>query len=159
MDDMPDCGLYRTGVSLVGQENEVPANVLISFHNHSDQGTPMVQLPHRNEHNTWAFHDRGWGVKDPGFLRAMISLKPQGFYVVSGNHLHVSAEEIIPENTLVQLGYNRAADSILFIGNRQNNAIVFAETGYRFENPDVQDVLKSVSLSREDPESTDRTLH
>jgi len=159
MDDMPDCGLFRTGVTLAGHEKEVPANILVSFHNHSDQGTAMVQLPHQNEHNVWSFHNRGWGIKDPEFIRAMIALKPQGVYVISGHHLHVSEEKTIPENTLVQLGYNRAGDSIIFVGSQHQNSIVFPETGYRFENPDVQKFLKRLTLSKLASSSQDKTLH
>ena len=64
-DSVPDCGLYRAGVSLVNNEEKVPAGSLVSFHNHSDRGIPMVQTPHNNENNLWTFHSHGFGVEDP----------------------------------------------------------------------------------------------
>jgi hypothetical protein len=161
-DSLPDCGLYRTGVSLVSHEEQVTAGCLVSFHNHSDRGIPMVQTPHNNENNRWTFHDHGFGVEDPGFLRALIPLKPEGLYVVTENHLHISEEEIISERTLVQLGYNRSADSILFVAKQKGNTIVFPTKGFRFESPDFQTTLQpvafSVSKSKSNP-TTSQTLH
>ena len=122
----------------------------------------MVQTPHNNENNLWTFHNHGFGVEDPGFLRAMIPLKDEGFYVLSGNHLHISEGEILPERTLVQLGYNRAADSILFVANKKGNTIEFPTKGYRFENPEFQTILQPVGFSKPAPTSeptSGRTLH
>ena len=112
---LPPCGLYRTGTSLPKYEQDVPGGVLIYFHNHSDKGPPIVLLPRKNEHNNWAFHEKGWLVEDPGFIGALVPLKSQGLYVVTERHLHISREEILPEKTLVQLGYNRSGDTIFLL--------------------------------------------
>lgn len=156
--ELPPCGLYRTGVSLPGQEEQVTGGALIYFHNHSDKGPPLVLLPEENTHNRWTFHKRGWFAEDPGFLRALIPLKPQGLYVISGNHLHISREEILPEKTLVQLGYNRRGDTILFPARFEGNGLSFPSQGYRFEVPAVQENLAPVNFNvpKPDPE---RILH
>ena len=157
-DDLPDCGLYRAGVSLPGHDDDVPSGCLVYFHNHSDAGPPIVLTPHDNTHNRWTFHDSGWLVEDPGFIGALIPLKQEGLYVIKGHHLHISDEEIIPELTLVQLGYNRKADSILFTAQFDENKISFPERGYLFENPNVQEVLTSVTFKIPTSDSS-RTLH
>lgn len=126
---LPNCGLYRTGRALLNAEEQVPEGVLVYFHNHSDQDSALVLTPHVNEHNRWRFHDRGWPVEDAEFISALVALKPEGLYVTAV-HLHVTHEEIIPERTLVQLGYNRSGDSILFVGRFEENTITFPSQGY-----------------------------
>lgn len=138
---LPDCGLYRTGVALPGHEEQVGAEILVSFHNHSEQGPPLVLTPHANENNQWEFHERGWLVEDDGFLEALVPLKPEGFYV-NRDHIHVSREEVIPERTLLQLGYNRRGDSILFLARFAGTTITFPTQGYSFRSPEVQALLE-----------------
>lgn len=150
---LPDCGLYRTGIALPGNEDDVPAGILVSFHNHSDQGKPMVATPHANEHNRWQFHERGWAATDQSFLAALIALKPEGLYL-NTHHLHVTREEIIPEKTLMQLGYNRAGDSILFVARFEGNTIVFPSQGYSVASPELQQHLRAVDFNVPRPPAT-----
>lgn len=142
---LPECGLYRTGVALPGQEDKVPAGILVHFHNHSDQGTPMVLTPHDNQHNRWRFHERGWGVTDEGFLTSMQALKPEGLYTAR-KHIHITKEEILPDQTLLQLGYNRSGESILFVARFEANVIRFPSTGYRFADLGIQGNLEPVNF-------------
>jgi hypothetical protein len=142
--DAPACGLYRTGLALTGNEEQVPSGILVYFHDHSGEdgaGPPMVVTPHDNEHNRWRFHERGWIVEDEAFVAALVPLAPEGLYV-NTQHLHITREEIIPERMLVQLGYNRRGDTVLFVGRLEGNAIVFPERGYAFESPEVQKLLE-----------------
>jgi len=156
--ELPPCGLYRTGAALPGHEEKLAAGALIYFHNHSEQGKPLVLAPASNTHNKWTFQERGWLCDDPGFLRSLIPLKAEGFYIVSGRHLHISREEILPEKTLVQLGYNRRGDTILFAGRFEGNSIAFPETGYRFEAVEVQQNLEPANFRVPEAQS-DRILH
>jgi len=153
-DKLPECGLYRTGTALPGNEEQVPAGCLVRFHNHSDQGPPLVLTPHANEDNRWQFHDRGWSVEDAAFLDALIALKPEGIYV-NAEHLHVTKEEIIPTRTLVQLGYNRDGDSILFVARFEGNTISFPSQGYSFASPDIQRALEPAGFNVPRPREPD----
>ncbi len=146
LDSLPPCGLYRTGMALVGQEDNVPKGILIMFHNHSDQGPPIVLRPVSNEHNRWEFHKSGWSVQDPGFIKVMVPLKAEGLYTVTGQ-IYVERERRIAERSLVQLGYNRNGDSILFLADFVGNSIHFPSQGFRFTNPSVQANLKKVPFS------------
>lgn len=155
---LPPCGVYRTSGPLPGREDEVDVGVLIYFHNHSEQGPPLVLLPRKNHNNRWTFGERGWLAEDPDWVANLVPLKAQGFYVVGKEHLHLSREEIIPEGTLVQLGYNRKGDTILFPARFEGNSIHFPERGYRFESPDVQQHLRPAGF--EPPtRRPDRVLH
>jgi hypothetical protein len=148
-----DCGLYRTGIALGGpgeQEEQVGSGLLVYFHNHSDEGPPMVVTPHANSNNRWQFHERGWTIEDNDFVAALIPLKPEGLYV-NAEHLHISREEIIPPRTLMQLGYNRRADSILFVARFEDNTISFPSSGYSFTSPDLQKHLQPVGFNVPQP--------
>ena len=129
-----DCGLYRTGQSLSGHDEHVGEGRLVYFHNHSEQGPPIVLTPHANSDNRWQFHD------------ALIALKPEGFYI-NAEHLHISREEIIPPHSLLQHGYNREADSILFAARFEGNTISFPSEGYSFSSPDIQKVLEPAGFA------------
>ena len=128
------CGLYRTTAPLPGREKEVGAGRLVFYHNHSEQGPPLVLTPHANEHNVWSFHEKGWLVEDSGWPETLAPLLPQGYYVLK-RHIHLARpEEVLPERTLVQLGYDRSGRPILFAAQFSGNTISFPERGYGFED-------------------------
>ena len=154
---LPDCGLYKTGIALPGNEEQVPSGILVRFHNHSEQGKPFVATPHDNQNNLWTLHERGWSAEDEDFLRAMTALKAEGLYV-NREHLHVSREEIIPPRTLIQLGYNRAAHTILFVAQFSGNTISFPSNGVGFQTPEVQEFLEPAGFNVPQPRS-DGELH
>lgn len=156
-DSLPACGLYKTGVALPGHEDQVGVDTLVYFHNHSDQGPPMVLTPHDNQHNRWSFHERGWAADDPAFLESLIALKAEGLYV-NAVHIHVGRDEILPPRTLLQLGYNRSGKSILFIGRFRDNSITFPTQGYSFESLDVQALLEPAGFVVPKPRAED-SLH
>lgn len=142
---LPPCGLYRTTVALPGHESQVASDRLVYFHNHSEQGPPLVLMPQSNTHNRWTFHDRGYLVESPEFIRALVPLRPEGYYVIR-DHLHLSREEILPERTLVQLGYNREAEPILFVARFEENLIRFPDRGYRVNGPAVLEQLEPANF-------------
>ena len=69
--------------------------------------------------------------------------------------LLVNRDQRIAPKTLVQLGYNRTGDSILFVGEFVQNTIHFPNKGFRFPNPKVQEHLSTVSFRV----PTRRTIH
>jgi len=143
---LPPCGIYRTGTALGADPKSVPANRLVMFHNHSDKNMPFVQLPKENTNNTWTFHSIGPGVgEDEDFIAALKPLKPQGVYVLINNIL--TGENTIPKGTLVQLGYNRNADPILFLGFWRDGTVAFPKKGYKFDDLGILENLQSTILA------------
>jgi hypothetical protein len=129
---LPGCGLYRTTTPLPGHADAVPAEHLVYFHDHSDAGPPLLLLPAANVHNRWRFHERGHLVTDPTYPASLAPLLPEGFYRLR-EHFHPSEDQVVNQNALVQLGYNRAAQPILFfpVLGEHDNSLVFPSRGTR----------------------------
>ena len=153
---LPDCGMYRTGAPLPGDPEHLPAGRLVYFHNHSQSGEPIVCCPEDNTHNRWSFQEQGHRVSDPDFIAALTPLMPQGLYVLK-EHLHISKTDILPERTLVQLGYDREAMPILFPGRFAGNSIHFPESGLGFNSDTVFTNLEPVTFLV--PDHGDRHLN
>lgn len=126
------CGLYRTAMALAGHAESVGPNLLVMYHNHSDEGPPLVLLPDRNTNNRWRFQTEGFLVRDSEFLDSMVALKREGVYRLR-EHFHPDAGRVVAANALVQLGYNREADPILFFPSRdeQTNSLHFPDKGMK----------------------------
>lgn len=129
-ENLPPCGLFRTAEPLPGKEQWVREGMLVYFHNHSQQGPPLLLLPAENKKNRWVFHEKGYLIREPGFVESLVPLKDEGLYVLV-EPIYLSREEFIPEQTLIQLGYNRSADPILFLGQFEDNAIFFPDSGLK----------------------------
>lgn len=127
---LPPCGVYRTTAPLPGKEEWVRENLLVYFHNHSQQGPPLLLLPATNGGNRWGFHDKGYLIRDPEYVDTLVPLLEEGLYVLT-EPIYLSRDEFIPEETLVQLGYNRAGDPILFLAKFSDNQIVFPNSGLK----------------------------
>ncbi len=127
---LPPCGLYKTTQALPGKEQWVRENLLVYFHNHSQQGPPLLLLPASNAHNRWSFHEKGYLIREPSFVSTLTPLKPEGLYVLR-EPIYLSRDEFIPEQTLMQLGYTRSADPILFLAEFTDNTIGFPSNGLK----------------------------
>ena len=117
---LPNCGLYRTTKPLPEHEAEVPANVLVYFHNHSDSGLPVVIVPDHNILNRWHFHGAGIPFRGLSWADSLVKLPAEGFYMLR-KALDFDGGSW-PKATLVQLGYTKAGDPILFIAQQRGHA-------------------------------------
>ena len=128
---LPSCGLFRTSKALPEHEAEVPANVLVYFHNHSDSGLPVVIVPEHNVLNRWHFHGAGIPFRGLSWADSLVKLPAEGFYMLR-KALSFDGGEW-PKSALVQLGYTRNADPILFIGQVRSqlaeNDLWFSDKG------------------------------
>lgn len=127
---LPPCGLYRTSRPLPGKEEWVREGMLVYFHNHSQQGPPLLLLPSANTHNRWSFHEKGYLIRDTSYVDALVQLFDEGLYILT-EPIYLSRDEFIPEDTLVQLGYNRGAEPILFLAKFADNVITFPNSGLK----------------------------
>ncbi len=141
---LPPCGIYRTTAPLPGKEEWVRENLLVYFHNHSQQGPPLLLLPATNTENRWEFHDKGYLIREPEYVDSLVGLQDEGLYVLN-EPIYLSRDEFIPEETLVQLGYNRSADPILFLAKFTDNQIVFPASGLKC-TLEIFDMLREVNF-------------
>ncbi len=128
---LPECGLYRTTKALPEHEAEIPANVLVYFHNHSDSGLPVVLTPDHNVHNRWHFHGAGIPFRGLSWADSLTKVLAEGFYMLRRAFPFDGGEW--PKASLVQLGYTKAAEPILFIAQVRaqlaENDLFFSERG------------------------------
>lgn len=128
---LPPCGLYRTTKALPGHEADVREGTLVYFHNHSDAGLPVVIAPEHNILNRWHFHGAGVPFRGLSWAESLVRLPPEGFYVLRRS-LEFDGGSW-PKSTLVQLGYTRTADPILFIAQLRasldENDLFFSDRG------------------------------
>jgi hypothetical protein len=128
---LPDCGLYRTTKSLPDHESAVTAGLLVYFHNHSDSGLPVVIPPEHNVLNRWHFHGAGIPFRGLSWADSLVKLPAEGFYMLRKPLAFDGGEW--PKSALVQLGYTKSADPILFIGQVRSqlaeNDLWFSDKG------------------------------
>lgn len=144
--DLPPCGLYRTATALPDRVEQVPAGKLVYFHNHSNEpGVGIVLLPQENSANKWKFTERGFLVRNAAWARSLVPLREEGFYTVAA--AFQKGNTAVAQGQLVQLGYNRDAQPILFFPTYQasSNGLVFPTKGMTV-GPDVYDGLRPVEL-------------
>jgi hypothetical protein len=110
---LPTCGLYRTTKPLGGHEEQFPAGLLVYFHNHSDSGLPQVLSPDHNVNNRWHFHGPAVDFRALSWADSLVKVPLEGFYILK-RELGFEGGTW-PRGALVQLGYTRTADPILFI--------------------------------------------
>jgi hypothetical protein len=128
---LPQCGLYRTTKPLPDNAEAVPSGVLVYFHNHSDSGLPVVIAPDHNILNRWHFHGAGIPFRGLSWADSLVKLPTEGFYSLRKG-LDFDGGSW-PKGTLVQLGYTRNGDPILFIGQiraqLEENDLWFSDKG------------------------------
>jgi len=117
------------------------------FHNHSDGGpeSAMVALPDQNRSNRWSFHQSGYTI-DESYFKTLVALKPEGLYRATA-HFHPDNERVVAANALVQLGYNREGEAIIFFPTEagDSNAIAFPARGMKIP-PAIYNLLQRLDL-------------
>lgn len=128
---LPDCGLYRTTKALPGHEEQFPAGVLVYFHNHSESGLPEIYAGDHNIHNRWHFHGPGVTFRALSWADSLARVPAEGFYTLRREMKFEGGSW--PKGAIVQLGYTRAAEPILFIAQVRSkldeNDLFFSDKG------------------------------
>jgi hypothetical protein len=147
---LPNCGLYRTTKPLPEHEADFPVGSVVYFHNHSDSGLPVVIAPEHNIMNEWHFHGAGTPFRGLSWADSLVKMLDQGFYSLR-KQLDFEGGSW-PKGALVQLGYNRAGDAILFIAQkraqRSENNLWFSDRGVPLSR-DRLALLEPVSIFTE----------
>lgn len=144
---LPNCGLYRTSKPLPEHETEVPAGTLVYFHNHSESGLPVVITPDHNILNRWHFHGAGIPFRGLSWADSLVKLPNEGFYSLRKGLDFEGGQW--PKGTLVQLGYTKAGDPILFIAQQRasmdENDLWFSDRGVGISR-DQLNVLEALNV-------------
>ena len=130
MDDaLPACGLYRT----TGAIGTIPAGRLVYFHNHGEPG-PGLYLPASWKANRMQTQERGMLLPSPDHARWLEPLPAEGFYrVTEAFHCCEQRCRLFEVDLLVQLGYDAAAEAILFVPELVGGLLAVPEQGSRIE--------------------------
>ena len=151
---LPDCGLYRTTKPLSGHEEKVPAGILVYFHNHSDSGLPTVTTPDHNVHNRWHFHGPSIEFRGLAWASSLEKLPAEGFFTLRRELTFDGGKW--PKGALVQLGYTREADPILFIARQrarlEENDLFFSSKGVAIKR-DQLSILEQATIFVEQNEN------
>ena len=156
-DRLPPCGLYRTRVDVAG----VPAGRLVYFHNHGDPGRGLY-LPERWVGNRAVFRRQGHTL--PSSSHAITDISPlaaEGLYrVVSPFHCCERKCRLYETDMLVQLGYDGAANAILFVPEWSRGALAIPASGTRIEPEKVSQLSRlRVPEQRAEGEPDDQFVH
>jgi hypothetical protein len=150
---LPACGLYRTTKPLAGHEEKIPAGLLVYFHNHSDSGMPQVLPPDHNVHNRWHFHGPAVEFRGLSWADSLVKMPNEGFYTLRRELSFEGGSW--PKGALVQLGYTRNADPILFIAQVRTkldeNDLWFSDRGVGVPREQMS-VLEPVVIFQEPTE-------
>lgn len=126
----PDCGIYCTTEPM---GDSIPAGKLVFYHNHGDPG-PGLYLPSDWTNNRAVFHERGNTVADEQYAQTLKALLPEGMYrVVDAFYCCDKKCRLFEQEMLVQLGYNGAAEPLLFVPELVQGAVVLPEEGTRLD--------------------------
>jgi hypothetical protein len=154
---LPSCGLYRTTKALTGHEEQFPAGLLVYFHNHSDSGLPQVLAPDHNVHNRWHFHGPGIEFRGLSWADSLVKVPLEGFYVLKRELAFEGGTW--PKSALVQLGYTRNADPILFIAQVRTkldeNDLFFSDRGVGVPREQMSILDAIVVFQESDGEGSD----
>jgi hypothetical protein len=148
---LPECGLYRTTKPLPGHEEKVPAGLLVYFHNHSDSGPlPSVLAPDHNIQNRWHFHGPAIEFRGVSWADSLERVPLEGFYSLKRELTFDGGSW--PKGSLVQLGYTRNADPILFIARErstlQENDLFFSDRGVGVKREQLN-ILERLEIFKE----------
>ncbi len=139
------CGLYRTTQALYKNQEVVKADRLVFFHNHSQNGGAVIHLPQKNIDNRWIFQSVGHSIEQ-AYQASLIALRPEGLWRV-GAHFHPDDEHVVDKDSLIQLGYNRSGQPILFFPEpiQGTNGFIFPLRGTQVPNK-IYDTLQPMSV-------------
>jgi hypothetical protein len=131
MINLPDPGLYRTTKPYPAHEDEIPAGVLVYVGKQSD-GVTFVVRPGANRKNRWFWGDPTIPLRSTVWAQTLKSVPAEGFYTLPED-LDLGGGGMWRKNAIVQLGYNREAQGILFVGelreDEERNVLVFSDKG------------------------------
>ncbi|MDC3958806.1 hypothetical protein [Polyangium jinanense] len=126
----PEPGLYRTTKPYPGQEEAIPAGVLVYVG--VEDGVAFVVRPGQNRRNRWFWGKPTYVLRSVSWAESLKRLPSEGFYTLP-HDLTLDGGGRWLENAIVQLGYNGEGRGILFVAEDHDgeprNVLVFSDRG------------------------------
>ncbi|MBW2735885.1 MAG: hypothetical protein JRH20_26155 [Deltaproteobacteria bacterium] len=127
--NLPPCGLYKTTEAI----GPVPAERLVYFHNHGNPG-PGIYAPESWNTNRAVFAERGTVIEDLSLIDTLEPLPVEGLYYVKEEiSCCVKGCRTFAPGVLVQLGYNGAAQPLLFVPHWHREGLHIPEQGFALD--------------------------
>jgi hypothetical protein len=147
-------GIYKTTKFLPGREADVAPNMLVLIRTDGEFAPASVLLPINNIHNQWRFAMPGIKVP-PASLNwgeTLVKIPHEGFYRLKQEMTFGDTGKWVV-GAIVQLGYTKAAEPILFIAQRRqpltNNELWFSDKGVKIEPERVDELLEPLAWYQE----------
>ena len=133
MINLPDPGLYRTTKAYPGNEDAIPAGVLVYVGDPpNNEGLRFVVRPGANRKNQWYWNDPTTPLRSTIWAQTLTKLPSEGFYTLP-EEVHLDGGLVWRRGAIVQLGYNGKGQGIVFVGerhdSREENVLVFSDKG------------------------------
>ncbi len=159
-------GIYRTTKYLPGQEAQVGPDSLILIRTDGEFAPASVLMPVSNTNNQWRFQMPGIAIPSASLNwgETLVKLKHEGFYRLTREFTFGEKGKWI-NNAIVQLGYTRKAEPILFIAQRRtpltSNELWFSDKGVKLEDEDVDldELLQPLAWYQEPEKKKDESAN
>jgi hypothetical protein len=147
-------GIYKTTKFLPGHEAEIGPNQLVLIRTDGEFAPASVLTPVANRFNQWQFQMPG--VKIPSnslnWGDTLIKLPHEGFYRLLKEKTFEGGGRWLV-NAIVQLGYTRVAEPILFIAQRRSplasNDLFFSDKGVKVEFDELDETIEPLAWYQE----------
>lgn len=157
-------GIYKTTQYLPGHEAQIAPDLLVLIRTDGEFAPASVLLPVNNVHNQWRFQMPGVKIPDTSMSwgESLVKLKHEGFYRLKKEFTFGDSGKWI-ENAIVQLGYSRKAEPILFIAQRRspltNNELWFSEKGVKVDFDQLDDLIEPLAWYQEPEKKKDESAN
>ena len=148
---LPPCGIYRTSANI----GSITPGHLVYFHNHGDPG-PGIYLPETWRLNRAVFRQDGFTLSDPQSAETLLPLAAEGFYRVDKEFTCCEKRCVtFSKELLVQLGYNRHAEPILFRPVWTHSGLSVPEKGQRIDSDRILRLVRMLVREEQSQPSVD----
>ena len=147
-------GIYKTTKFLPGHEATVAPNMLVLIRTDAEFAPASVLLPVSNVQNQWRFQMPGVRVPASsfGWGDSLVKLPHEGFYRLTQEFTFGESGRWL-KNAIVQLGYTRAGEPILFIAQRRSplvsNDLFFSDKGVKVEMAQLNAMTEALTWYQE----------
>ena len=128
-------GLYRTTEAYPLNPETFPRGILVYVGERD--GQTFVVVPHNNRHTRWFWQEPVTPLTDAIWAGTLMRLPQEGYYSLPESLTFEGGGRWL-ENAIVQLGYNRAGEGIVFVAEMHEkadvNALLFSDRGQKISD-------------------------